>query len=76
MVLGLFSFHFPCTLPTDRLPSGFMRYLCFTLEFGLWYSSSFVLSLCGYLDADVMGCHLDYKSTCGTCQFLRTSLVS
>jgi hypothetical protein len=26
-----------------------MRYLRFTTEFGLWYPSSFVLSLCGYL---------------------------
>jgi hypothetical protein len=29
-----------------------MRYLHFTPKFGLWYSSSSVLSLCGYFDAD------------------------
>jgi hypothetical protein len=53
-----------------------MRYLCFTLEFGLWYFSSSVLSLCGYSDADFVGCLLERKSTSGTCQFLGTSLVS
>jgi hypothetical protein len=53
-----------------------MRYLRFTPEFGLWYSSSSVLSLCGYSDADFVGCHLERKSTSGTCQFLGTSLVS
>eukprot|EP00267_Zea_mays_P049213 XP_020401862.1 uncharacterized protein LOC109943343 [Zea mays] len=43
-----------------------MRYLRFTPEFGLWYSSSSVLSLCGYSDADFVGCHLERKSTSGT----------
>jgi hypothetical protein len=53
-----------------------MRYLRFTPEFGLWYSSSSILSLCGYSDVDLVGCRLDHKSTFGTCQFLGTSLVS
>jgi hypothetical protein len=53
-----------------------MRYLRFTPEFGLWYSSSSVLSLCGYSDADFAGCLLERKSTFGTSQFLGTSLVS
>jgi hypothetical protein len=53
-----------------------MRYLSFTPEFGLWYSSSYVLSLCSYSDADFAGCLLERKSTSGTCQFLGTSLVS
>lgn len=53
-----------------------MRYLCFTPEFGLWYSSSSILSLCGYSNADFVGCLLERKSTSGTCQFLGTSLVS
>jgi hypothetical protein len=53
-----------------------MRYLCFTPTFGLWYSSSSILSLCGYSDADFAGCLLKRKSTSGTCQFLGTSLVS
>jgi hypothetical protein len=53
-----------------------MRYLHFTPEFGLWYSASSTLSLCGYSDADFAGCRLDRKSTSGTCQFLGSSLVS
>jgi len=53
-----------------------MRYLHFTPEFGLWYSSSSVLSLCGYSDADFASCLLERKSTSGTCQFLGTLLVS
>ena len=53
-----------------------MRYLCFTPEFSLWYSSSLTLSLCCYSDADFAGCRLDHKSTSGTCQFLGSSLVS
>jgi hypothetical protein len=53
-----------------------MRYLCFTLEFGLWYSSSSVISLCGYLDVDFVGCRLGQKSTSRTCQFLGSSQVS
>jgi hypothetical protein len=39
-----------------------MRYLRFTPEFGLWYSSSSVLSLCGYSDAYFVGCLLERKS--------------
>ena len=50
-----------------------MRYLRFTPEFGLWYSSSLTLSLCCYSDADFAGCQLDRKSTSGTYQFLGSS---
>ena len=53
-----------------------MRYLRFTPEFGLWYSSSSVMSLCGYSDGHFASCLLECKSTSGTCQFLGTSLVS
>ena len=53
-----------------------MRYLRFTPEFGLWYSTSSSLSLCGYSNADFVGYRLDRKSTSGTCQFLGSSLVS
>jgi hypothetical protein len=53
-----------------------MRYLRFIPEFGLWYSSSSVLSLCGYSDANFAGCRLERKSTSRTYQFLGTSLVS
>ena len=53
-----------------------MRYLHFTPEFGLWYSTSSSLSLCGYSDADFAGYRLDRKSMLGICQFLGSSLVS
>ncbi|WVZ96925.1 hypothetical protein U9M48_042505 [Paspalum notatum var. saurae] len=52
------------------------RYLKFTPELGLWYSSGSSLSLRGFSDADHAGCRIDRKSTFGTCQFLGTSLVS
>jgi hypothetical protein len=52
-----------------------MRYLRFTPEFGLWFSASSSLSLCGYSDADYAGCRTKRKSTSGTCQFLGSSLV-
>ena len=53
-----------------------MRYLCYTPDFGLWYSASSTLTLRGYSDADFAGCRLDRKSTSGTCQFLGSSFVS
>ncbi|WVZ58761.1 LOW QUALITY PROTEIN: hypothetical protein U9M48_008993 [Paspalum notatum var. saurae] len=52
------------------------RYLKFTLELGLWYSSGSSLFLKGFSDADHAGCRIDRKSTSGTCQLLGTSLVS
>ncbi|WVZ92853.1 hypothetical protein U9M48_038889 [Paspalum notatum var. saurae] len=52
------------------------RYLKFTPELGLWYSSVSSLSLRGFSDADHAGCRIDRKSTSGTCQLLGTSLVS
>ncbi|WVZ70506.1 LOW QUALITY PROTEIN: hypothetical protein U9M48_019168, partial [Paspalum notatum var. saurae] len=52
------------------------RYLKFTPELGLWYSTSSSISLRGFLDADHAGCRIDRKSTSGTCQLLGTSLVS
>ncbi|WVZ51799.1 hypothetical protein U9M48_002909 [Paspalum notatum var. saurae] len=52
------------------------RYLKFSPELGLWYSSDSSLSLRGFSDADHAGCWIDRKSTSGTCQFLGTSLVS
>jgi hypothetical protein len=53
-----------------------MRNLCFTPKFGLWFSASSSLSLCGYSNADYAGCRVQRKSTSGTCQFLGSSLVS
>ncbi|WVZ89593.1 hypothetical protein U9M48_035973 [Paspalum notatum var. saurae] len=52
------------------------RYLKFTPELGLWYSSGSSLFLRGFSDADNAGCRIDRKSTSGTCQLLGTSLVS
>ncbi|WVZ80555.1 LOW QUALITY PROTEIN: hypothetical protein U9M48_028023 [Paspalum notatum var. saurae] len=52
------------------------RYLKFTPELGLWYSSGSSLFLRGFSDADHAGCRIDRKSTSGTCQLLGTSLVS
>ncbi|WVZ97893.1 LOW QUALITY PROTEIN: hypothetical protein U9M48_043396 [Paspalum notatum var. saurae] len=39
------------------------RYLKFTPELGLWYSSDSSLSLRGFSDADHAGCRIDRKST-------------
>ncbi|WVZ93752.1 hypothetical protein U9M48_039709, partial [Paspalum notatum var. saurae] len=52
------------------------KYLKFTPELGLWYSSGYSLSLRGFSYADHAGCRIDRKSTFGTCQLLGTSLVS
>ncbi|WVZ89700.1 hypothetical protein U9M48_036069 [Paspalum notatum var. saurae] len=52
------------------------RYLKFTPELGLWYSSSSSLSLRGFSDVDHAGCQIGRKSTSYTCQLLGTSLVS
>ncbi|WVZ90003.1 LOW QUALITY PROTEIN: hypothetical protein U9M48_036341 [Paspalum notatum var. saurae] len=52
------------------------RYLKFTPELGLWYSSGSSLSLRGFSDAAHAGCRIDRKSTSDTCQLLGTSLVS
>ncbi|WVZ63671.1 hypothetical protein U9M48_013285 [Paspalum notatum var. saurae] len=53
-----------------------LKYIKFTPEFGLWYSTDSSLSLLGFSDLDHAGCRIDRKSTSGTCQFLGTSLVS
>jgi hypothetical protein len=53
-----------------------MRYLVYTPKFGLWYPKGSTFDLIGYSDADYARCKIDRKSTSGTCQFLRRSLVS
>jgi hypothetical protein len=53
-----------------------MRYLVYTLKFGLWYPKGSTFNLIGYSDADYVGCKIDRKRTSDTCQFLRRSLVS
>jgi hypothetical protein len=52
------------------------RYLEYTPELGLWYSTSSCLSLLGFSNADFAGCRVHRKSTLGTCQFFGSSLVS
>ncbi|WVZ51947.1 LOW QUALITY PROTEIN: hypothetical protein U9M48_003044 [Paspalum notatum var. saurae] len=51
------------------------KYLKFTPELGLWYSSGSSRCLRGFF-ADHAGCRIDRKSTSSTCQLLGTSLVS
>jgi hypothetical protein len=46
------------------------RYLNHTLEFWIWYSTSSLLDLVGFSDADFAGCGIDQKSTSRTCHFL------
>jgi hypothetical protein len=53
-----------------------MRYLVLTPNLGLWYPKGSRFELLGYSDIDYTGCKVDRKSTSGTCQFLRWSLVS
>jgi hypothetical protein len=53
-----------------------LRYLAYTSKFGLWYPRGSTFDLIGYSDADWTGCKINRKSTSGTCQFLRRSLVS
>jgi hypothetical protein len=53
-----------------------VRYLVYTPKFGLWYPMGSTFNLIGYSNADYAGCKIDKKSTSGTCQFLRRSLVS
>jgi hypothetical protein len=42
----------------------------------LWYPKGAIFELIGYLDFDYAGCKVEIKSTSGTCQLLRRSLVS
>ena len=42
----------------------------------LWYSKQSTFELIGYSDADYVGYKLNRKSTSGSCQLLRSHLVS
>jgi hypothetical protein len=53
-----------------------LRYLVHTQNLGLWYPKGSLFDLLGYSDSNYAGCKVDRKSTTGTCQFLRWSLVS
>jgi hypothetical protein len=59
-----------------RAMKSIMRYLVYTLKFGLWYPKRSTFDLIGYSDIDLAGCRIDRKSTSRTCQFLGRSLVS
>jgi hypothetical protein len=50
------------------------RYLKHTVKFGIWYSTSSLLDLVGFSDADFAGCGIYRKSIFGTCLFLGSSL--
>jgi hypothetical protein len=52
------------------------RYLRYTPELGLWYSTSSSLSLLGFPDADFAGCRVDWNFTSGTCKLLGSSFIS
>jgi hypothetical protein len=51
------------------------RYLKYTLEFGIWFSSSSSLDLVGFFYADFAGYGIDQKNTSSTCNFLGCSLI-
>jgi hypothetical protein len=51
------------------------RYLKPTPEFEIWYSTSSLLDLVGFSDADFAGCGIDRKSTSRSCHFLRSCLI-
>ncbi|XP_043692925.1 uncharacterized protein LOC122643365, partial [Telopea speciosissima] len=52
------------------------KYLKGTTNVGLWYPMNQNFDLISFSDADFAGCHLDRKSTSGTCHFLGSCLVS
>ena len=53
-----------------------LRYLKHTPNVGLWYPKGSNFELIGYSDSDYVGCKVNRKTTSGTCQLLRRSLVS
>jgi hypothetical protein len=53
-----------------------LRYLVHTQNLRLRYPKGSTFNLLGYSDSDYASCKVDRKSTTGTCQFLRRSLVS
>jgi hypothetical protein len=53
-----------------------LRYLVHTPYLGLWYPKGSTFDLLDYSDLNYDGCKVDQKSTTGTYQFLRRSLVS
>jgi hypothetical protein len=52
------------------------RYLKHTQDVGLWYPKGARFELIGYSDSDYARDKVERRSTSGTCQLLRRSLVS
>ncbi|GJU25559.1 retrovirus-related pol polyprotein from transposon TNT 1-94 [Tanacetum coccineum] len=52
------------------------RYLCGTINWGLWYPKDTAIALMAYADADHAGCQDTKRSTSGSAQFLGDKLVS
>ncbi|CAM8948047.1 unnamed protein product [Rhodiola kirilowii] len=53
-----------------------IKYICGTVDFGIWYTKDTNPHLVGYCDADWAGNAADQKSTSGGCFFLGNYLVS
>lgn len=53
-----------------------LHYLKRTQNVGLWYPKSSYFKLIDYLDTNFESCKIDRRNIFGTCQFLRTGLVS
>ncbi|CAM8948430.1 unnamed protein product [Rhodiola kirilowii] len=53
-----------------------IKYVCGTVEFGIWYTNDTNPHLVGFCDADWAGNAEDRKSTSGGCFFLGNNLVS
>ncbi|CAM8903032.1 unnamed protein product [Rhodiola kirilowii] len=53
-----------------------IKYVCRTVNFGVWYTKDTNPHLVGYCDADWAGNAEDRKSTSGGCFFLGNNLVS
>ncbi|CAM8975401.1 unnamed protein product [Rhodiola kirilowii] len=52
-----------------------IKYVCRTVDFGIWYTKDTNPHLVGYCDADWAGNAKDRKSTSGGCFFLGNNLV-
>ncbi|GKD57793.1 retrovirus-related pol polyprotein from transposon TNT 1-94 [Tanacetum coccineum] len=61
---------------TSRKLKRIFRYLCGTVNMGLWYTKDSGFELTGFSDDDYAGCKDTFKSTSGGTQFLGEKLVS
>nr|GEX19697.1 uncharacterized mitochondrial protein AtMg00810-like [Tanacetum cinerariifolium] len=65
--------------PTDKHLSAIkriFRYLCGTINMGLWYPKDSGFALTAFANADYAGCQDTRRSTSGSAQFLGSRLVS